>query len=520
MSGGETFVHRLVRGKEHLMKRTVLLFLTVLTVLLAVGCGKNKDEKKKKNGNPTEVTETPTEEPTLREYTEYYAGTVNCQSRGAVGKVWSCKGTMTFSSKEGGKGDAGRWEIPGVLTSYVLTASDGSELARISPANEGNSVRYTLLAGGQQKDLGTYSADGTFTVYSCTNRLFMSVSGEPMLMIAAETDRMVLSFRDGDGYTAFSFAVKQFAVTNEMKVYHATTGDLAAAGDIADCLEGEYLKEALREILTAGAYTEWPTDYLLISGMRIARGNSLKTYTALYRGDSVIVEDGKNGVFLFGGLSEGTPEVNFYHKAEPEDILERTYASEELDGYRTEIFGEETAAFERDAEYHKGLVPMCFTVTEEGFTEKGINPAQSGSMYLRLWYAGDRLTGDITARFSGNRCDSVLVGDLTDSFGNVLISGDVRRDGKVINNLVVRKRDEYGIVVSEERSGQTVTYEYLFSEAAFGGEDDTVRHEWIKLLPYLEANVKNVPDTGKDDDDQDGEDGEDGENADEGKQDV
>ena len=499
------------------MKRTVLLFLTVLTVLLAAGCGKNKTEKKKNPDNPGEVTETPTEEPVLREYTEYYAGTVNCVNRGAVGKVWSCKGTMTFSSKEGGRGEAGCWEIPGVLTSYVLETSDGTELARISPETEGGSVRYTLAAGGQKKDLGAYSADGKFTVYSCTNRLFLCVAGEPMLMIAAEADRMILSFRDGDGYTAFAFAVKQFAVTDEMQTYHAATGEFAAAGDITDCLEGDYIKEALREILTAGTFMERPTDYLLISGIRIARGNSLKSYSTLYRGDSVIVEDDKNGVFLFSGLSEGTPEVNFYHKAEPEDILERTYASEELDGYRTEIFAEETAAFEQEAEYRKGLIPMCFTVTAEGFTEKGIDTAQSGNTYLRFWYSGDTLTGDITARFTGGRCDSVLVSDLTDSFGNVLISGEVHRDGKVVNNLVVRKRDEYGIVVTEVRSGQTVTYEYLFSEAAYGGDDDTIRHEWIKLLPYLEANVNNPPETGEDDENKDGEDVKDEENADEEK---
>ena len=519
MSGGETFACLRVRGKEHLMKRTVLLLLTVLAVLLAAGCGKNKDTKKKNPDNPGQVTETPTEEPALREYTEYYAGTVNCVNRGAVGKVWTCKGTMTFSSKEGGKGDAGRWEIPGVLTSYVLTAADGSELVRISPSMEGSSVRYTVAAGKEKKDLGTYSADGRFSVYSCTNRLFLCIGGEPMLMIAAEADQMVLAFRDGDGYSAFAFAVKQFAVTNEMKTYHAATSEFASAGDITDCLEGETLKEALREILSTDSFMERPTDYLLISGMRIARGNSLKSYEALYRGDSVILEDDRNGVFLFSGLAEGTPLVEYYHKAEPEDILVRTYESDELDGYRTEIFGAETAAFEQETEYRKGLVPMCFTVTEEGFTEKGIDTTQSGNTYLRFWYAGDKLTGDITARFTGGRCDSVYVSDLTDSFGNILISGEAHRDGKVVNNLVIRKRDEYGIVITEQRNGQTVSYEYLFSEAAFGGEDDTVRHEWIKLLPYLEANVNNPPDTGKDDD-QDGEDGEDGENADEGTEDV
>ena len=80
------------------MKRTVLLLLTGLAVLLAAGCGKNKDTKKQTPDNPEQVTETPTEEPALREYTEYYAGTVNCVNRGAGGKVWTCKGTMTFSS--------------------------------------------------------------------------------------------------------------------------------------------------------------------------------------------------------------------------------------------------------------------------------------------------------------------------------------------------------------------------------------------------------------------------------------
>ena len=45
-------------------------------------------------------------------------------------------------------------------------------------------------------------------------------------------------------------------------------------------------------------------------------------------------------------------------------------------------------------------------------------------------------------------------------------------------------------MVKETRPGYTAAYEYSFSDFAYGGADDTIRHEWQKLMPYLEKAPK------------------------------
>ena len=97
------------------------------------------------------------------------------------------------------------------------------------------------------------------------------------------------------------------------------------------------------------------------------------------------------------------------------------------------------------------------------------------------------------------------------TYHSKLLFADGDPDAAEPENALIRyEYDEYGVCVSEQSAQKSISYEYAFTDIAFDGENDTVRHEWRELMPYLE-NAPKIPPTGKDEPDG----GEDSDDADE-----
>ncbi len=504
------------------MRRIILTTGLLIALLWALtGCGK----KNKKAGPDATVpvTEEPTPEP-FRDFTEEYAGTVRfVDEQGNT--VWSCGGSMAFTSSAGGIGGGDSWEIYGSLESYTVKNADGRQLFTVRVSGSAEGRVYTLSVGSTEQELSKIQTDvlssqaDRFQIYSVNNRMVFLQNGKTLLVITAKQDEMIVAAPDGENAKVYRFPVRNFTVseTEGKSALSVPKGRLLPAVESTDpeellSLSGTHALATLFDTIRKASYREWPASYVQITKKKETAGSRSTEYRASYHEDSVVVNRTDSSApstvteYAFETLSEGTTTVEYYTFSGGFDKLEYTFEADELDDYRTGILASELARQKAADAYENGLISVSLTRTAYGYEERGV--AGDGSYiryYFTVWASGSILT-----KYSGDgKLLSMRFYALSDREGNVYADGDPEA-AEPENALIRYEYDEYGVCVSEQSAQKSISYEYAFTDIAFDGENDTVRHEWRELMPYLE-NAPKIPPTGKDEPD----DGEDSDDADE-----
>ena len=496
------------------MRRIILTTGLLIALLWALtGCGK----KNKKTGPDATVpvTEEPTPEP-FRDFTEEYAGTVRfVDEQGNT--VWSLYGSMAFTSAVGGIGGGDSWEIYGSLKSYSVKNANGEQLLaiRVSVSGSAEGREYTLQIGSTEQKLSVIKTDvlssqaDRFQIYSVNNRMVFLQNGETLLVITAKPAEMIVAAPDGENTKIYRFPVRNFtvAVTEGQASASVPKGRLLPAIETTDpeellSLSGKNSVATLLDTIRKASYREWPASYVQITKEKETVGSRSTEYRASYHEDSVVINRTESSApstvteYAFETLSEGTTTVEYYTFSGSFDKLEYTFEADELDDYRTGILASELARQKAADAYENGLVPVSLTRTSYGYEERGIS--EDGS-YIRYYYTV-WASGNILSKYSGDgKLLSMRFYSLGDLDGNVYADGEP--DASEPENVFIRyEYDEYGVCVSEQSSLRNISYEYAFTDIAFDGENDTVRHEWRELMPYLE-NAPKIPPTGKDEPD-------------------
>ena len=197
-------------------------------------------------------------------------------------------------------------------------------------------------------------------------------------------------------------------------------------------------------------------------------------------------------------MSNGISEVAFF-----ENLVDAkpafTFAVEELDEFRSDIYGNEEREEREEAEFLKGRVPFIIVPTEYGYMERGYKKTgDEREDYIRLCFCDGTVSGSVYAVYQDMNPVSVRVIRLGASDGRVYADGTIyalnadstQKASSPRRELHEYTYDRFGVMTKETKPGYTATYEYAFSDFAYGGEDDTIRHEWQKLMPYLEKGVQ------------------------------
>lgn len=488
----------------------MILQLSILMLVL-FGCGRNN---KKPVTTPTtvpamEVTPTPFTE-TKIDGKEYYAGSFAYVYPSDNSRAWYCNGTLQLQNNVRGQNSGNVWTAAGSLEEYTVTNAENKELFAVKAESDGNGGKaYVLHVGNLQKTLATVSdGEACFEILSWNNRMLFIQNGTSLFAICTEPDRFCICISGDTQAETMVFPVNRF-VAEQPETPAFLTADaerlLPSKKSVTDLYDGIFLDNVIKEARSA-VYAEWPEDYAQCTELERKDANGRKSYRAIYQSNTVLVDRTDNAPlteYAFNGLSEGTGNVEYYRYSYDglSDTLCYTFPVEELDRFRTEIFTHDQEILTRKDAVRKELIPFIITRTEDGFMERGI--CDSGDMkrdYVRFVYQTDTLVGDIVAVYEDETRNTqfVMVDGLGRDSMHVYADGFIRRTEEgSIRELVTRTYDTYGLAVKEEEGNVSVTMKYNFSEFAYGGEDDTVRHEWRKLIPYLENAPK--PQTGETD---------------------
>ncbi|MBO7631239.1 MAG: hypothetical protein J6S78_02785 [Lachnospiraceae bacterium] len=507
------------------MKRYGLFLLLLLVVLSAAGCGK-KNGKKTGNKTTETVTETPTPEPTPGVYVEEYAGRIQCAAE-TGGFLWTCGGKLSVYATGGGNGSGNLWEIRGMLENYTVTNGDGEELFRVAASESGTETAYRLQIGDSFRPLATVpqgvhdnTVSTVFQIYSTDNGMLFCQNEKTLFTVFTSSEFLTLSFPDGDDVLAYRFPVEHFNVLAkpEEKVLRVPNSRLQAylqePEKVASISSVFSVKTLLEDIRSHKTFQDWPAEYVQITGAKFDRNGKRTEYQASYYTDSVVVNRTESSAssnvtgYMFMNLSEGIPTVDYYIFRGNEDILEYTFETDELDDYRTALLEQELARKKALDTFTAGWIPLTLERKDFGFTERGI--CGEFNTYVRFYFT-ESVSGSILAAYAdqSGACVGIWFDRLGDSEGRVYADGRMSSTDET-EGLRRYLYDEYGVLVSEGGPIGATFYEYTFSDYSYGGDDDTVRHEWLKLMPYLEKAPKQKTVPPEDDSEKDTEETSDG----------
>lgn len=510
---------------ETKMKRRMLTVSVILVVMLLCSCG--REEKRVKPTPAPEITAEVSETPEPQSETvEYYAGSFDYIYPSEKSHVWYCNGTMSFDTTEKGKSEGDVWSIKGRMTKYVVTNSRGEELFQLVSEINDSKIRYILKKEENSKVLCQIPDENSlFEVYSAKNRTVFRQNGVTFMVISAEADYFTVSSWIDDKGEAMVFPVQNFvAEQSTEKMIVDFSYIFQDKKSFADLYDGNYLN-ALAETAKNATYEEWPMAYVQYTGMDRRAGGMRKNYQAVYQANTVLV-DGRSGSisyeYSFNELSEGMTNVEYYTYDTVPETLRYTFSIEELDTFRTDIFEMDNVKETEKAEVRKTLIPFMIEWNDECLIERGICDTEGQERcYVRFLYYGEILTGEVIAVYDYESRDTLFL--MIDGLGHdekhIYADGFIKKgtDGSV-RELITRKFDNYGVMISEQTESYSADYTYEFNDFSYGGEDDTIRHEWMDLISYLEdAPKKGAEDSiPSEDNPDDGNTSDDGDNPEEG----
>lgn len=485
-------------GEYNMRGKFLAGVLLVLTMLL-IGCGKKTEFKPADDSTIEEPTDTPMPEPTPQPITEEYAGRISYVYGNSM--VWDVPGKLHFEAIERGTGKDGDWSIPALLLGYEAESTAGEELFRITTEQSTEGVSFTLRIGTMEGLLLTIPAGEAwdFTLYHDGNRYTFVQNGFTLLSIAADAEFMTVMVGSEQNVTAYRYPVRQFAVRPlpQGNIVSAERSRLLPTlQTLTDIYDGKYLGSIVDSV-RKNAREEWPADYVQITKERINANGGWTEYNVIYKANTVVVDRTDSSApstiteYAFNELSEGIPNVEYYIYEGLSEKLLYTFDGAALDRYRLAIYEEESAELRRMESIGLGKIPLLLEWTDFGFVERGIVEASEEEQeYVRFHYADGTVYGDVWAVYAdGTRPVTVYIDRLgaKDCF---------YADGRIIpgtypnRELVRRSYDKYGVLTEETNAAGVIRYSYTFSDFAYGGADDTIRHEWQKLMPYLEKADK------------------------------
>lgn len=472
--------------------RWMLLFL--LTALCVSGCGRRAKKPGTKDSPTVTEEATPAYEVPSGPFTEYFAGSIAYIYEDSNGRAWLCPGELRFEGGARGKAYGNVWRIAEGFSFYVLENEEGAELFRIERKGE----NYILHIGMKEVALPTAASGETeLTIETGCNRTVFMKNGELMFSLISEIDAMILCIADGDKATAYRFPVTG-------SVVRPFQGDVCEKGmeellpgirTLEDIYDGSYLAGFVTEVISAVPHEERPADYVQITRERVTANGVWTQYDVLYQANSVLVDRTTSAdsttitEYAFRNLSEGTDSVEYYTYKGAEEQLQYTFSVDQLDTFRSTVYGEEDAGRAKLSDVFHNLQPLLLEKTELGFMEKG---TCSEGRYVRFLYCNGPVFGELLAGYAPDGTPlGVAVKALGEGADRIYAEGTIAVGDKPVRSLTVRSYDSYGALVKEVTADGTVhTIEYEFTDLAFGEADDMVRHEWRSLMPYLEKSPK------------------------------
>ena len=481
------------------MKRIIRIACVIALVLAAAGCGKKKTKQQKQPVEPTpteQVTQAPTQEPdTVKQGVASFP--VSCSAG------WVCQGMLSIETKDNLPGAFGNGAtlIKGLLTEYRIENSANTELLRITSNVTEQGIVYMLKIGKYERRLKSITdGDNTLELFRYEDRYVIRQNGTDLLMVSADAEAMTISANEEEGAWAFRFPVKQNIVSEtdaSGSLYLGEDTITPKVSGLKDIYDGAYLSVIEDRIRAGAGVKERTADYVQITKKRVTQDGQWTEYNALYQSNTVIVDRADSSApsrvteYEFRELSNGISEVAYFTSTTGDEKPDYTFSVEALDEFRTAAFAEEETEERSDKEFRKGRIPFLIIQSSFGFIERGYRKnGEEREDYIRLSFCDGTVAGDVYAVYRDGEAASVYVDALSGADGRIYADGEILREDRTVRNLREYTYDEYGVMVKETRPGYTAAYEYSFSDFAYGGADDTIRHEWQKLMPYLEKAPK------------------------------
>lgn len=477
------------------MKRIIRLICIMALVMLVAGCGKKTPQKSEP---VTEVpTEPVTEAPTPEVKKDKAVSLPISYGQGDGG--WICQGMLTLDT-EGGQPsytDNGVDTFAGKILEYRVENSAHKELFRIVSAKSETDYVYTLKIGAYERRLTAVpEGESTVSLFRYPDRLVIRQNGMDLLNISADAGAMTISNADEkQDVWAFRFPVRNGVVSETDAsglLYLAEDTLTAKITSLRDLYDGAYLYTIEERIRSGVGTKEHDGEYVQVTKKRVIENLASQEYNAIYQSNTVIVDrrtvSGKVVEYEFRELSNGISSVAYFASTTGDDKPDFLFEVELLDEFRSREYEKEEAEERALASYREGCIPFRIVPTDFGFIERGIKKAdETEEDYVRLCFCDGVAEGNVYAIYQNGNAVSVLVDKLAGADGRLYAKGTITRGDKAVRDLQEFTYDEYGVLVKETRPGYTASYEYAFSDFAYGGADDTIRHEWQKLMPYLEA---------------------------------
>ncbi|MBO4324323.1 MAG: hypothetical protein J5845_02825 [Lachnospiraceae bacterium] len=494
------------------MKKLIRLAGVMVMALALAGCGKDKQKKATPTPEPTpDVTVTVTAEPTPETSGTRTPVVSLPVVYGAGDDGWICQGMLTVDTDDllpasFGKGTE---HIAGTLTEYRVQNNANTELFRVTGTVTEQGIVFTLKIGAYERRIKTVaeSEEGnTIDVIRFTERMVLRQNGSDLLAFAADADALTVGANGNEGAWAFRFPVQNGIVAETDASGSLYLGEDMLSKKVAglkDIYDGSYLAKMEDRIRAEAATEERSADYVQVTKKRVTADGRWTEYNVIYQSNTVIVDRSESGSkqvteYEFRELSNGISEAAYFANtvdAKPE----YTFAVEELDEFRSEIYGN-TEREERDeAEFLRGRIPFIIVPTEYGYMERGYRKdGDTREDYIRLCFCDGTVSGSVYAVYNDTDAVSVRVIRLGAADGRVYADGIIYAFSADSSQKAASPRrelheytyDRFGVMTKETKPGYSATYEYAFSDFAYGGADDTIRHEWQNLMPYLEKALQ------------------------------
>ncbi|MBQ6104840.1 MAG: hypothetical protein IJL03_02710 [Lachnospiraceae bacterium] len=494
------------------MKKMIRLAGVMVLALALAGCGKDKQKKTTPTPEPTpEATVTVTAVPTAE--TDVVKTPVSLLPiiYGTGDDGWICQGMLsvdTESTLPASFGE-GTEHIPGTLTEYRVQNNANTELFRVTGTVTEQGIVFTLKIGAYERRIITVTEveDGNAVdVIRFKERMVLRQNGSDLLAFSADAEALTIGANSDAGAWAFRFPVQNGIVAETDASGSLYLGEDMISRKVAglkDIYDGAYLAKVEDKIRKEAAPEERPSGYVQVTKKHVTADGRWTEYNVIYQSNTVIADRSESGTkqvteYEFREMSNGISEVAFF-----ENLVDAkpafTFAVEELDEFRSDIYGNEEREEREEAEFLKGRVPFIIVPTEYGYMERGYKKTgDEREDYIRLCFCDGTVSGSVYAVYQDMDPVSVRVIRLGASDGRVYADGTIyalnadstQKASSPRRELHEYTYDRFGVMTKETKPGYSATYEYAFSDFAYGGEDDTIRHEWQKLMPYLEKGVQ------------------------------